>query len=834
MKKILIFIFFLHSLSAILFATENGRFDLSLSSFDDFFKVTSKDSRFYQKNFSPNQGLIISLNKYGKLTSKKLPYKGQKFVISFFAKCQAITKGKRSKQGTIIAVLGKTYEGKLICTRKIIDLQGTSNWKKYKYAVDFPKNVKYICLEIKYSAEAGTAWIKNLSCKNEFKNYHNLIDGNSFEHDLGRDNWFIKQGGKDINNLALASSQLPVVDKILQVHGKKCIRFDSPGTIDSQIIAYKGEELIVAGWIKTKKVSKGLKQWGGASINVLGYDKKQKYVAQQNLATITGTVPWSLYMKKIKFTSEVKYIVCRVRLLPGCQGKAWFDDVLILSGTYPGTSVPFNHAKATVVVDAVNSEKKQIRPIWNGIVGLYPHWLTDVKYHKETLDKAQKIGFKWLRIRAIMHELIDVKEEDNKLVYKWDKFDRFFDAMLKRKLLLSVTIDTIPKALTRPGVKVGNYKKNIPTDFKKWTAVNEAMFRHLIKRYGKNTIEKWRFHVWNEPWQFSKKNDPYYKIYDGVVNAVKKIEKQYGINIKLGVASGAYPPFLDDILAHVKQSGNISAIDVIAFHFYAGGSHPIHRFTDRYKLIKNMAEHYGVKKDVEIWCQEYNASYSSSHPRNWQGIGVNDTSFAAAVVIDAIRQWLDCGLTKAMFFSIRDWPNFKMKFFLLGACGIMTKTAVPKASFHAFVFLNQLKNYFRVSLRSTNQPINGIAGISSDKKNIRIILNSIDSQCNKPPYTTRVLLNCKLPLNISAKWRITKFWQVDSEHGDISTEWKKQGKPKVDKKKIEIIKSKSDFARFEPSKLKVNIKNNILQTEIRMPSSSIIMFELQNKSKSKK
>jgi xylan 1,4-beta-xylosidase len=843
LKKALIIIGMILAVSGI--SADLGQIDITPKSFAEIFKLTYGKKDFF-RYYESNGTRLLEFSGQGVLSSARgtMPcVAGQSIVVKLNVKAENVVAASNSNALLVLLQFQNAFK-RPVKEVKVFNLSHSHDWKEYERAIKIPVNAKYVSFVINNQSRKGTFLFEKLRFFCRFKDYQNIIDGAGFEHHLGRDNWFPVSGKEDNDGLPLVQGTTPQVDYENSVDGRKCLIFKNPGTVDSQMVRYNGEELIAGGWIKTDKVTTGLKSWGGASIKVIGYDGQKKYVTHKTVATVTGTKAWKFYEQKIKFTPAVKYILCRVRLFAGSRGVAWFDGVKVIGGK--GKTKAFDSVKATVAVNAQISQSEDIRPIWNSVVALYPHWICNIdypypKYPKslcypgipkipyanESLELAKKQGFEYLRFRGIMHELDFYAKDDanGKPVYDWQKFDKFFDHVTSYGFKPLVTIDTLPKLLTKKGIPVGTYWKNYPTDFKKWQMINEAMFAHLIKRYGKKNIEKWRFHVWNEPWQVHRTEDPFFKVFDGVLAAVKKVEKEYNIDIKMGLSSGCYPPFQEDLMAHLAKNGNAKEIDAIAFHIYAGGSHSLHRFSDIFEEHKAMAKRYGFRKDVEFWCQEYNASYSSSHPKNWQGVGVNDTSFAAAVVMDANRRWLDMNLTGAAFFALRGWPNFQRKFFMLGGCGMVTKTLVPKATYHAFTFLNQLKQCRRLSLKSTNDPINGIAGISKDNKTIKIILYSVENDCTKPPYTTDVKVKMQLP---QGKWKITKYWVIDKDHGDISPIWVKLKKPAyTDTDKINKIKAKAHYGVLELQKLMVNCKNNVLEVKLPMLSSSVTFLELE-------
>ena len=75
----------------------------------------------------------------------------------------------------------------------------------------------------------------------------------------------------------------------------------------------------------------------------------------------------------------------------------------------------------------------------------------------------------------------------------------------------------------------GGYKGLVepPRDYGSWyTLVHEAA-QHLLSRYGRETIQKWRFEVWNEPQSFvGRMSFPteYFKLFNASARALKDVD----------------------------------------------------------------------------------------------------------------------------------------------------------------------------------------------------------------------------------------------------------------------------------------------------------------------
>ncbi len=172
--------------------------------------------------------------------------------------------------------------------------------------------------------------------------------------------------------------------------------------------------------------------------------------------------------------------------------------------------------------------------------------------------------------------------------YFWSYLDAVYDAILAGGGVPLVELGFMPRDLARasagdPGFDVGAdvgrepYElagwKYPPRDWARWGALVFTLVRHLVDRYGADTVAGWRFEVWNEPdlpnyWRGTF--DEYCALYDHAAAAVKLAlpEAQIG-----GPATTHHhPDFLVRFLEHVTRgrnhaTGGIGApLDFLSFH----------------------------------------------------------------------------------------------------------------------------------------------------------------------------------------------------------------------------------------------------------------------------
>ena len=113
-----------------------------------------------------------------------------------------------------------------------------------------------------------------------------------------------------------------------------------------------------------------------------------------------------------------------------------------------------------------------------------------------------------------------------------------------------------------------------PKDYGIWEDLCYEYTKHLVERYGEDTVSKWHCHCHNEPdggfWMrdldredFIPKSTEYCKLYDAFVRGVRRASK--GIRVG-GPALAHNLNFLDRFLEHIKKTG--VEMNYIALHTY--------------------------------------------------------------------------------------------------------------------------------------------------------------------------------------------------------------------------------------------------------------------------
>jgi xylan 1,4-beta-xylosidase len=170
-----------------------------------------------------------------------------------------------------------------------------------------------------------------------------------------------------------------------------------------------------------------------------------------------------------------------------------------------------------------------------------------------------------------------------KPVYDFRIIDQTFDAWRDAGVRPMVELGFMPEALasgTNPYYlayphTIEGSVQSPPKDYAAWRELCRVFTAHLVQRYGKATVAKWYFEVWNEPnipyWHGTEAE--YLKLYDYAVSGVRSAlpEARVGGPATTSPRSKQAADYLDTFLKHVANDrsaadGKPVPLDFITFH----------------------------------------------------------------------------------------------------------------------------------------------------------------------------------------------------------------------------------------------------------------------------
>jgi beta-xylosidase len=778
-----------------------------------------------KKDYGPTSSVVsgaLQLASGTVFRTLKLPYRpGQIVTIEVEAKCQNVVQGNADYMVGWATLSGYDASQVGMGHLDVLQIRGTTDWATYTIEGSFNEQARFITIDLTHQGSAGTVWYRNLKVWIRDWQTQELIEDSGFEGQLGVDTWYYKQSGTDWNGLTLWGTTGTIAyDTSVVVTGTNALKMTGTRTMVSKEFSYNGETLILSGWLR----STSLIGSNGGGIQLVGLDEWGNYVTHENLKIITGTNAWKFYTLEKTFPESVKKVQVWLRKCVNTTGTIWFDEVRL--ERMEEEPLPFDKDNATITVDVSSPGEVINHDAWAGIDVLYCWWLLrpDVQ---NTLPYLQQAGFKYIRFREISNglNLYDTDDAYGNPVYNWTKFDQLCDLLVGTYNFIPViTIETTPPALDRPGTRVyGWTNPTAPADFTKWGAYIEAIFEHVVQRYGTTEAQKWLWEIWNEPClpstagYYVGTTEDFVALAEQVYLAAERVEQRHNINLKIGLTSGGLGE--QYILNRLQTLGKLSWVDHHTGHYYAGASSSIKQVPDWINELDEYKTLYPGMNDYLIGCTEWNCTAMQSQ--------LLDLPWNATLAFKMAKTFVDRGLDYSTFFALADHPELyslpPALFISGGSQGMFTRgdNPVAKPVYNAFVFLNELRGGQRLTLTTTNDPIDGMATLKPDGS-IAIVLASYDEDTSRQPYTTQVAVTLQ---GVQGTYKCTRLWAADEEYGNSYGAWLELGSPDVnDATATPILIERSKYAPLDP--IAVTSGNGTVQFVVNIPGPGIRFIEI--------
>lgn len=784
-------------------------------------------------------GSCLRFHKRVVLSTDKIPYDPKDTIkVSLDLKLTDMVPGKvkGKKRNYLVCWMRVVWfeninDKKPFAFRDLLVTRKRSDWKHIERKIPIMSaRAKFFALRITNAAEKGTFWIDNLNISSTndktAKPRKNLLGDPSFEYKgrLGADLWFTPKSGCDWDGLSLFSKgAVTKVTTAEKVTGKSSLHLRGNATVISNRFSNNGEKIFFSGWIKTKGITSGKKRWCRAGIQLVFYDKKANVIGHRDIKLIKGDNKWKRFKSSIILSKRISSVEVWARIFEGATGDAWFDDFFLYQETPNDSQQPYNTKSAIVNINADAIASELINPVWGNVNALYPGWIMHPVGEK-AVPMAAKAGISSLRVVDPMEsgKILKKINSEGKPVYDWTFLDKTFDFLVKNNITPLVTIERTPKQISS-APREKSSTKYPPRDYDLWGEIVEDMLIHLVERYGKDNVTQWYFDIWNEPESFhyfKGTTDEFYKVYEQGLTALLRVEKKFGIKLNKGTMSSVNMAGSLNVLANrLNKKRFLKHIDFISGHIYAGTRTGFINFAHKIKETKKIRDSYKDLKGKPIIISEYNGSSMPQPYRNGHVI--------ASLIVKASRVFLDLGIKRAYFHSLEEYPHkhHKNKYFANRA-SIINKAGIPKANYNAFVLLDKLNGGHRVSLNSSNEPVDGIA-VKGKDGSLRILLTSFDDVDLNSVDKSKITVNInwkEMPKKLKAT-----IIRLDKDHGDAYTEFIALGKPEInDPNCKEHIKRMLKAAELKEEKFsKFSIVKGKLKFNVKLNRNSIIYLEFK-------
>lgn len=456
---------------------------------------------------------------------------------------------------------------------------------------------------------------------------------------------------------------------------------------------------------------------------------------------------------------------------------------------------------------------------------------------QQQLAKVQKdIGFRYIRFHGLLHDDMKVYslDKEGKPVYNWQYIDRLYDFLLSINIRPFVEFGFMPHDMASGEKTVFWWKANVtkPKSYDQWDELIKKLVLHWQERYGKEEVKKWYFEVWNEPdlrGFFDATQADYFELYAHTAKAVKSISPDYRVG---GPATSA-TKWIADFLSYCRD--NKLPVDFVSTHDY-GTTSVLDEFGTKKQKLKDNPDTIAINvkkvrkqvndsgfKNAELHFTEWNTSPSSRDP-------IHDSYQNASYVLNTLKKAVGSinSMSYWTFTDIFEEAGPAVTPFH-GGFGILNLQDIPKPTYYAYKFLNQLGT---TELTSTDQ--SSFICKSSDREIQALIWNYTFTDTGKDfdqgyfikDQPSSAKENAVLEINNvpNGNYRV-EVYQVGYKQNDPFSEYIAMGRPsQITLQQEAELKKRS--AGLPVSSNTVAVKNKVFKKQLTLRDNDIFFIKL--------
>lgn len=365
-------------------------------------------------------------------------------------------------------------------------------------------------------------------------------------------------------------------------------------------------------------------------------------------------------------------------------------------------------------------------------------------YQEQLKQVCHELGFQRVRFHGIFnddmqvvttfHDLLKVPKSKQVKTTSFYQIKVIYDALLEMNVKPFVEIGFMPKALASKNKHVFYYKGNVskPKQEDEWISLIKEFAHFLVEQYGMKEVETWYFEIWNEPdlkgFFFHGSKEDYFQLYKISVETIKEVIP----NACVGGPATSQNRWVQEFREYCET--NKIPLDFLSTHHYPGDDIglPIFTMENIKRLLFTAKNNQGksihevfnkmmvrhnilpmIKKEsmyeqcvkahkeagnVPLYYTEWNVNPTCTNE-------IHDSCASAAYIIKHVLdcQYLMSGCSFFNFSDIFEENTFFSEVFS-GSFGLLNIYGIPKPSYWAFYFLNQLGGY-RLQLPITHENI---------------------------------------------------------------------------------------------------------------------------------
>ena len=326
------------------------------------------------------------------------------------------------------------------------------------------------------------------------------------------------------------------------------------------------------------------------------------------------------------------------------------------------------------------------------------------------IDLQNNIGYEYIKFHGLLSDdMMVVSRINGKLTFHYTLVDMALDFLISIGLKPLIQLSFMPRDLAADPNKTIFYSPMItspPKHMSEWEQFIANFTRHLLERYGTNTVRSWLFCVWNEPVtpksMFGFGDDSLFlRFYEATYRTVKKVDEKlvFGSPSILYMENLGTDKWIKDFLSYTKK--NNCEPEFLNVHYYSdiipvtakqsitigSVSFSFPKRTDDFSLwigsIKKIFSSAGFGL-LPIYMTEWN--FTLSH-RNL----ASDTCFKSCYILKNLLRNYD-RLDSFGYWSLTDLleENALPDTLFHGGLGIYTTNGIRKSVYYSFYFASLL------------------------------------------------------------------------------------------------------------------------------------------------
>ncbi|MBE6657872.1 MAG: hypothetical protein E7604_05435 [Ruminococcaceae bacterium] len=235
-----------------------------------------------------------------------------------------------------------------------------------------------------------------------------------------------------------------------------------------------------------------------------------------------------------------------------------------------------------------NTILKKQKNFWNNCL-FHPTDAIEDPWGKKILDRmAGDKSIHAIRIYTMFEDIVYL-DEDGNLAYDFRLNDLRLDYLVEKGYDVLLAYAMMPECIATNKNAVSSVSKNktrykgkmintsAPTDYALWEEICYTYTKHLLDRYGEETVSKWHMQCFNEPdlklfflsdlpWSAAEtRAEEYCKLYTAFASGISRASEKCCFG---GPALASNLFFMEKFLTYIRQSG--TRLDFISVHNYAG------------------------------------------------------------------------------------------------------------------------------------------------------------------------------------------------------------------------------------------------------------------------